>query len=70
MDSDKDNDNDNKIILGLKYSTYELTPELKPKNLYYSRLNTYNSKKINPTPDIKNKKILLKFKRNAKSKIK
>ena len=59
---DSDNEHDTKLVLGSKYSTYELTPEPKYKNAYYSRLNTYNNK-INqtPTPGIKNKKLFLKL---------
>ena len=56
------NSNDNncsqkdKIIIGSKYSTFDISPDSVPKNMFYSRLNTYydkineknnNGKKIN-----------------------
>ena len=54
---DNDNNNNNisgkdKIVLGSKYSIYDLSPETISKNIYYSRLNAYYDK-INAKPKIK-----------------
>lgn len=49
-----------KLIIGSKYSTFDLSPDSIPKNIFYSRLNTYYNK-INEKNDKSNheKKINL-----------
>jgi hypothetical protein len=50
IESDNSNDNGrnsskkDKIILGSKYSTFDISPDSAQKNLFYSRLNTYYNK--------------------------
>ena len=60
INSENNYSKNDKLIIGSKYSTFDLSPDSIPKNIFYSRLNTYYNK-INEKSDKSNneKKINL-----------
>ena len=58
-DATKNSSKKDKIILGSKYSTYNISPDSAQKNLFYSRLNTYYNKLNEKNKNSEEKKINL-----------